>query len=550
MGRQEEDYSLLCASFQVTSRMKQIYLLLLISLPLASTAFAQNNCANATQIPLNGTNVCQTTNGANLQVGENVSPITSGGGCNATQSMWLYFYTGSNTAVELTFDVTNNPNCSPAWNVYGPFATPTGNCLPGAGSLVYSDNILSAAAGQMNVTGLTNLQENSYYLVQVLGRAGGGPGDGFSSYCITAEPAPCQCSDPCGPACGFTSTPTVAQVTGGSCPFYDFNPDLQTGESQTQCYTIQAINTTITFGMIASTSGCAGGTVTGITWQVYNTGSCSSPVLSGTAIGPTWTGMTIGGLYTVCYTPTSACTRLGQWPYFVGAIPPVLPVEWLHIGAVPTNRTVEVGWAVLDLGGTSHYIIERSADATRWEEVGNLSANDNIPADSDKWNRFREQSGNTGVEIQLESLVALSGAADKADENGAPSASIRQYMFTDQAPRFGQNYYRVRQVDADGAESVSQVVEAYFNTQGAQPSVAVYPQPAQTFLNLEVATPSPEALHLALVDATGRLVASWNVQDPTLQNAHRLDVAHVPAGVYHLQVRQGSWCSTQRVILQ
>jgi hypothetical protein len=211
---------------------------------------------------------------------------------------------------------------------------------------------------------------------------------------------------------------------------------------------------------------------------------------------------------------------------------------------------VEVGWSVLDLGGTSHYIIERSADATRWEEVGNLSANDNIPADSDKWNRFREQSGNTGVEIQLESLVALSGAADKADENGAPSASIRQYMFTDQAPRFGQNYYRVRQVDADGAESVSQVVEAYFNTQGAQPSVAVYPQPAQTFLNLEVATPSPEALHLALVDATGRLVASWNVQDPTLQNAHRLDVAHVPAGVYHLQVRQGSWCSTQRVILQ
>lgn len=87
---------------------------------------------------------------------------------------------------------------------------------------------------------------------------------------------------------------------------------------------------------------------------------------------------------------------------------------------------------------------------------------------------------------------------------------------------------------------------------GATPVLAldVYPQPASELLTARLSLPSPAPVDIALVDALGRVVARQSspsgVSDPII----RFPVAHLPAGVYHLQATAASLRVARAVVLR
>jgi gliding motility-associated-like protein len=135
--------------------------------------------------------------------------------------------------------------------------------------------------------------------------------------------APCQTCESACSACGFETTPTVTDVTS-TCQDYPFSPPLTSGQTSTRCHSFTAVNTTVSFQVIVSGTGCTTGNVTNFTWTLQDQ-SCGGVIQSGTLSNMTFTGLTVGQTYTYCYTFTASCTHNTHYPYFVGAASCELP---------------------------------------------------------------------------------------------------------------------------------------------------------------------------------------------------------------------------------
>lgn len=227
-----------------------------------------------------------------------------------------------------------------------------------------------------------------------------------------------NCANAC-PACGFTTSPTVPQVTG-SCPDYPFVPPLETGQTATRCASFTANNTTVSFGVIVS-SNCNNGNVSNFSWTLQSN-SCGGVLQSGNLGSLTFTGLTIGQSYVFCYTFTVPnaicgwwwcdCEHTTHWPYFVGAT--VLPIKLESFEGYKKGNSNHIKWLTSAEINNDYFTLERSKDAENWEEV-----------------------------------TIIKGAGN--------SNTVNEYAFYDNTYTEGINYYRLKQTDFDG-------VFEYFNT--------------------------------------------------------------------------------------
>lgn len=153
-----------------------------------------------------------------------------------------------------------------------------------------------------------------------------------------------------------------------------------------------------------------------------------------------------------------------------------LPLEWQFFTAVPTGKDVQLDWSTSEERGTSHFIIERSADLASWAEVG------------------RETSRN--------------------------EAASQYYRAFDKAPLSGTSYYRLQQVDVDGAFTYSPIATVSFEAT----SFSVFPNPAGDWVN--VRNKSTTALY-TIESIDGRVIRQAS---PAV--GARLPLAGLAPGVY------------------
>ncbi|GGK86433.1 ice-binding family protein [Rufibacter glacialis] len=122
------------------------------------------------------------------------------------------------------------------------------------------------------------------------------------------------------------------------------------------------------------------------------------------------------------------------------------------------------------------------------------------------------------------------------------SAVLMTYTFLDLAAPTGTSYYRLRQVDTDGQHQYSHVISCHQTVASFQHIGKVYPNPSTGMFMLPASGGAVQ--HYRVLNVLGYALAQG-----TLKNGS-LDLSHLSAGTYLLELTGASGRSIQRIVRQ
>lgn len=176
--------------------------------------------------------------------------------------------------------------------------------------------------------------------------------------------------------------------------------------------------------------------------------------------------------------------------YYASTSEVALPVRLVSLQAISQESAVLISWATSSEDNSSHFEVERSADARVWKMIGKVGAKN--------------------------------------------SSSVRaEYSFPDTHP-LRSNYYRLKMVDLDGSYAYSRIVSAVGDAQ----SLKVYPNPVKTELTVEGLLGGDQ---VELVDMSGRVLKRAVAEK---SGSLKMDTGIMKNGLYLVRVREIS--GTQR----
>ncbi|MEO8590780.1 MAG: T9SS type A sorting domain-containing protein, partial [Flavobacteriales bacterium] len=175
-----------------------------------------------------------------------------------------------------------------------------------------------------------------------------------------------------------------------------------------------------------------------------------------------------------------------------------LPLEFLSFEAEPKARQVDLRWTTGHEVNTAYFQVERSVDGVHFGQLGRVEA-------------------------------------------GGYTQGATEYLFVDAAPAKGTNYYRLDQVDGDGARDYSKVVTATYSW-GTVP-LNVYPNPAGESLWAAFEMPEEGSVGWRITDMSGRIVSEGLSNVAAGMNQVEVPLARIDAGSYLLEVLDGSGVS-------
>ncbi len=221
-----------------------------------------------------------------------------------------------------------------------------------------------------------------------------------------------------------------------------------------------------------------------------------------------------------------------------------------------TNGTGSGNGAIIDVGSTGTITYGGSCDnpGTVTDDGGSFSGDCDNPILPVELVNFRATATETGNLLQWETAsernndffeVHRSGDAlnwetiNKIPGNGT-SNQIISYQYLDLNPKQGRNFYRLRQVDYDGAFEFSYIVSVIT---GQLPQLQIqqtFPNPTSGTLQISYITNNNVPVFYHLVDELGRTVTSGRINNQFGTNAFVLELSSIPAGVYMLWLENKS----------
>lgn len=181
------------------------------------------------------------------------------------------------------------------------------------------------------------------------------------------------------------------------------------------------------------------------------------------------------------------------WDLFNGAslACTVLPVELMGLMGSAQQRSITVQWTTLSEHNSDYFVLERSADAQNFQPIGTVEA-----------------AGESQHRID--------------------------YTFIDNSPLTGANYYRLKQVDLNGAYERTPAVVVLFGKD--QPAATVFPNPASDAVNVAFEMPADGTAYLQLLDLNGRVVRDRDMDMEKGPRTLSLRVQDLQAGTYDLRL--------------
>jgi hypothetical protein len=117
------------------------------------------------------------------------------------------------------------------------------------------------------------------------------------------------------------------------------------------------------------------------------------------------------------------------------------------------------------------------------------------------------------------------------------TTNISTYSFIDKHPFAGINYYRLKQIDIDGAYSYSKVVALSFDESNMEWEIWAYPNPANEYLHLQLSNALTSKMAVTVYNSVGQKVIEQEIKSRDLTTS--LPIQHLENGVYIVH------CSTQ-----
>lgn len=139
-----------------------------------------------------------------------------------------------------------------------------------------------------------------------------------------------------------------------------------------------------------------------------------------------------------------------------------LPVEFISFTGVALEEKNQLSWTTATETNNQFFYIERSDDGVNFSTIG------------------RKDGAGT-------------------------SSMVHHYAFDDFSPIEGTNYYRLRQVDYNGAAMYSDVISLEFH-RGNMTVTNVKPNPTNGEVNFDFNSPIETKVHIVITDVTGRVV--------------------------------------------
>lgn len=172
----------------------------------------------------------------------------------------------------------------------------------------------------------------------------------------------------------------------------------------------------------------------------------------------------------------------------------VVPLNLLRFGALKNKSTVQLNWQTTNEINTSHFIVQRSANGTTFNNIGRVAT--------------RNVAGNN------------------------------DYGLTDASPVDGVNFYRLQMVDIDGKTTYSSIIKIEF---GSKNELQVFPNPAKNMITLSGLQSKGI---IKIIAADGKLVK----QIVAVANTSKIDVSSLVKGFYILQYNDGGKMSEVKFV--
>ncbi|MFT6000933.1 MAG: hypothetical protein ACI81P_003399 [Neolewinella sp.] len=175
-----------------------------------------------------------------------------------------------------------------------------------------------------------------------------------------------------------------------------------------------------------------------------------------------------------------------------------LPLEWVSFTARAEDKINRLDWRIADPEGSSHFLVERSADGTDWQGLGRI-----------------------------------------------PFTGNETYVYYDELPLPGNSFYRARAVDFDGTltdspiRKVASVARNYFK---------VWPTVSSGQINVAIFSEQAARRKVTVFSADGRLVLQQEAVAEAGWNQAMVDLSALVAGSYTVRVVSGAEVHTQRVV--
>lgn len=168
-----------------------------------------------------------------------------------------------------------------------------------------------------------------------------------------------------------------------------------------------------------------------------------------------------------------------------------LPVHLLYLKGKAVNRETQLEWATSGEIDNDYFDIERSANGITFSKIGVVKG-----------------SGNTSIK--------------------------QTYLFTDEHPLAGANYYRIKQVDTNLDFMYSGIASVEISE--PQVGISLSPNPATNLIFVKVNEMEADVVDLNLMDQHGKIYKSISLKCKKGENIFTVNIADLPKGLYYINL--------------
>jgi hypothetical protein len=162
-----------------------------------------------------------------------------------------------------------------------------------------------------------------------------------------------------------------------------------------------------------------------------------------------------------------------------------------------------------------------------------------------KWSTASEQD-NKGFQIERSTdgiNYSSIGFVNSRSVNGN-SASLLHYTFNDNNLQGSKQYYRLKQSDIDGRETLSNIILIKGQLPTSLTLSGLFPNPANNIISIIVDAPDGNEVELMITDMNGRLIKRQSAAVEAGTNTIPVDISKLTNGIYAVKLNCKSTCET------